>query len=133
MDNQENVQDLKYHHKNMKGVSIIFLSGFLIKRNFEKLNEILSEINSQEGLKYVLIDYSRLNEIGKQVDRDLVQFQIKLRDNGAQIRNCGLSVAKRRELVSVGTMKEKEVKENLSLALKEIASMKAIDQEKKVA
>lgn len=120
---EKNGEHLIYEHKNLKTVSIIFLSGHLIKKNSKNLREILKELQEQSGLKFVLIDYSKLKEIGKQIDRELVQFQINLREKGISIRHCGLSVAYRRGFIKVGTMKEKEVRGTLAEAVKEIATL----------
>lgn len=119
--NQE--QELSYKIQFSNSVCLVSFSGFLIKKNVKVLGEVSREVLEKDGIKFCIFDYSKLQEIGKYIDRDLVQFQVNLRSKEIEARHCGLPALTKREFINVGTMKKGEIRETSSEALKEIARL----------
>ena len=90
--NQE--QELSYKIQFSNSVCLVSFSGFLIKKNVKVLGEVSREVLEKDGIKFCIFDYSKLQEIGKYIDRDLVQFQVNLRSKEIEARHCGLPGAR---------------------------------------
>ncbi len=110
---------------------IIGLSGHFCIEHIDKIQDITRQIKLLSQVRYVVIDMSETADVESNMNFSLAKIQKEIREMGLHLRVCSLQSKLKKKLVERGIIRENELFENLSLAVKSLLARQKIDQKMK--
>lgn len=110
---------------------IVRIGGHFCGEHIEEIQSIAKRIKENPKTKFVVLDMSETIDIESKVIFSFAKIQKEIRDYGLQIRVCSLHSKLKRRLIERGIVRENEIHDSLTLAVKSLITKQK--DEKKLA
>ncbi len=124
----EQTKEFKVTINRGDALLMVTMSGHFCFEHLEEIQSIGRQIKNFSETKFVVIDMSEVVDVESKMIFSFAKIQKEIRDSGIHLRVCALHLKLKRKLIERGIVRENEVHDSLTGAVKSLMAKQKVER-----